>query len=106
MLRGKYFFLILILILAAVRVTMPYILMNYMSAEINKLPEYRVKIADVDMSLILGSYTLKNIQLWKLNDQSAQPFLRVSAMNISLQWSALLKGRIVAKVDILHPIIN
>ncbi len=99
-------FVTVIALLVIIRLCMPYVLLYYITQKINKIPEYKAKIADIDIHLYRGSYTIKNLQLWKINKNISVPFLKVRSIDLSVQWEPLLHGKFVAKIWIDHPIIN
>lgn len=101
-----YSFIIVILVLIAVRVALPYIALNYVTSEINKTTEYRTKIADINLYLLQGKATVIDTRVWKKNLKISDPFLSIAKVNFSIQWRALLKGKLVGKINIKHPVIN
>lgn len=88
----------LVVLLIGVRIYLPYFLIDYVEAQINKLPEYRAKIGDIDVHLYRGSYTIKDFQLWKKAKNIPVPFFEASLIDLSVQWKALLHGKLVAKI--------
>ena len=102
----RIFLLIVVISLVAARIALPYYLLRYVQAQVNKIPDYQVKIADLDVHLYRGAYTLKNIQLWKITKNIAVPFYKAKRMDFSIEWSALLHGHVVAKIMVDRPTIN
>lgn len=100
------FFIFFAALLIAIRIALPYWLLHYVENKINQLPDYRVKIADIDVHLYRGAYTIKNIQLWKITKKIPVPFYQARTMDFSIEWRALLNGSIVAKIIIQEPNIN
>jgi hypothetical protein len=92
--------------LVIMRLCLPYIIINYVTKQINKIPEYRVKIPDLDVHLWRGSYTIKGLQLWKIKNSIPVPFYKADLMDLSVEWAALFKGVLVAKIAAQHPVIN
>jgi hypothetical protein len=104
--RLKIFFIGLIIVLCAMRIALPYVLIDYVTKQINKIPEYKVHIGDLDVHLYRGSYTIKNLQLWKVTKDIPVPFFESAIIDLSIQWKALLQGSLVAKIVTEHPIIH
>jgi hypothetical protein len=102
----KIFLLSLVVILVVIRLMLPYYLLHYVERQINKIPEYRCKIADLNMNLWRGSYTLIHFQLWKITKNIPVPFFESEKIDFSVQWTTILKGKLVAKIMMDHPIIN
>jgi hypothetical protein len=104
--KPKWILLAIILVLFVFRLCLPYLIINYVENQINKIPEYRVKIEDLDVHLIRGSYTIRNLQLWKITKKIPVPFFSAETIDLSIEWSALLHGSLVGKILIDKPIIN
>lgn len=102
----KYFLLTILAALLVARLCLPYVLIHYVENQINKLPDYKVKIADLDVSLYRGSYFIKNMQLWKISKNIPVPFFKANVIDLSVQWGALLHGNFVGKIIVQHPVIN
>lgn len=105
--RIKFYYLVgIILLLVIVRISLPYFALNYVTTEINKVPEYKVKIVDLELHLIQGKAVISNMELWKKNSNIPVPFFKANVINFSIQWAALLNGRLVAKIAVDQPIVN
>ncbi|MBA3661871.1 MAG: DUF748 domain-containing protein [Gammaproteobacteria bacterium] len=102
----KFSLIVLLGLLIAFRLALPYALIQYAEHRINKIPEYRVKIRDLDVHLYRGSYTIKDIALYKVNKNIPVPFFSAKAIDLSLQWKALLHGMFVGKIKAYQPRIN
>jgi hypothetical protein len=92
--------------LIILRLCLPYILINYVTKQVNKLPDYHVQIGDLDVHLWRGSYTIKNLQLWKIRKNIPVPFFKSDILDLSVEWRALFEGSLVAKILAKHPVIN
>jgi hypothetical protein len=92
--------------LVILRLCLPYIIINYVTKQVNKIPEYRVKIPDLDVHLWRGSYTIKDLQLWKMKNSIPVPFYKAELMDLSVEWAALFHGVLVAKIVAQRPVIN
>jgi uncharacterized protein involved in outer membrane biogenesis len=95
-----------LVVLVALRLAMPYVLLRYVENRINQIPEYHVTIADLDIHLYRGSYTLKDIKLVKINKKIPVPFFSANLVDLSVQWRALLRGAFVGELMIDHPEVN
>jgi hypothetical protein len=104
--KSLYVIIGILIALVLLRIALPYILIRYVEHQVNKLPEYKVHIADLDVHLYRGSYTLKNIQLRKVNNHIPVPFFAANAVDLSIQWRPLLHGSLVAKVVAIEPVVN
>ncbi len=97
---------VLLFFLIGIRIYLPILLIDYAENRINRIPEYRVKIKDIDVHLIRGSYTIKQIALHKMNKNIPVPFFAADQLTFSIHWKALLKGAIVAEIVAENPVLN
>ncbi len=105
--QTKYIILVAILsLIVVIRLLLPYWALWYITSRINKTPNYHVKIADLKLNLLQGEVALDSVSLWKRNMSTTDPIFKVDNINFSLQWSALLKGKIVEKIIVQRPIIT
>jgi hypothetical protein len=106
--RSKTFKIIItiVIILIALRLALPYVLLHYAEYRINKIPEYHVRIGDIDVHLWRGSYTIKAIRLDKINSKIPVPFFSADAVDLAVDWRALLTGAFVAQLALDHPSVN
>jgi hypothetical protein len=102
----KIILLALATMLIIFRLCLPSILLKYIEHQINKIPEYHVQIGDLDVALYRGSYTLKHIQLWRITKNIPVPYFESETIDFSVEWSALLKGKFVAKITLQKPTVN
>ncbi|WP_313790809.1 hypothetical protein [Flagellimonas sediminis] len=65
---------ILIVLLLAFRLVLPYIVKNYVNKVLADIPGYYGHVEDIDLSLITGSYTIDRLYLNKVNAGSQFPF--------------------------------
>lgn len=93
-------------VLVALRLALPYALRSYVENRINQIPEYHASIGDIDLHLYRGSYTIKKIALAKINHNIPVPFFSAEAINLAIEWSSLLHGRFVGKIDAYEPSLN
>lgn len=87
---------IIIVLLIGFRLVLPYIVKNYVNKVLADIPGYYGHVEDIDLSLITGAYTIKQLYLNKVNADTEIPFLDFERTHISIEWSALFKGRIVS----------
>lgn len=96
----------ILLVLLIVRLSLPYFLIHYVENRINRIPEFRVKIKDLDVHLIRGSYVIKELALHKITNDVPVPFFNAERINLSVQWSALIHGALVAKIEAHKPMLH
>ena len=98
--------LALLIVMAAALSFVDEPLRAYAERELNqRLPAYIVHIGDLDLHPISLSVELEDITV-KQKDHPDPPMAAIKRMEGSLQWSALLSGRIVTDQLIEHPVIH
>lgn len=96
---------VIILVLIIGRLLLPGIVKNYVNKKLNELPGYTGHVEDIDIALIRGAYIIKQLELKKRTDPAKYPFLQIERADLSLEWGALFKGRLVGKVQLDRPVI-
>ncbi len=104
--KTRYVFIIIISVLIASRIALPYLVLWYATTEINKRPNYHVKIADLNFHLLEGKVTVVNAKLWKKDIDSKDPIFTVKHLSFSLQWRELFKGKLAVKIRANRPVIT
>ena len=97
---------ILVLVVIIVRFALPGIVKNYVNKKLNDLPGYTGHVDDIDIHLIRGAYVIEGLHLKKKTDPEKYPFLVIERADLSLEWGALFKGRLVGEVVLDKPVIN
>lgn len=78
----------------------------YAERELNRrLPAYVIQIRALDLHPLTLSLDLEDV-IVRQKDHPDPPIAAVSKLHGSLQWSALLHGRLVTDESIEHPVIH
>lgn len=93
----------IIVLLIAFRIYLPTLVKNYMNDVLADIPGYYGQVEDVDISLWRGAYQLEGLYLNKTTAKSEVPFLNFPETDISIEWRALLKGKIVSEIEMHSP---
>jgi len=102
-------YLIVAIVIAAVlviRLALPGIVKNYVNKKLNDLPGYTGHVDDIDISLLRGAYVIKGLLLKKKTDPAKYPFLAIHRTDLSIEWKAIFKGRLVGEVIMDEPVIH
>jgi hypothetical protein len=99
-------FLLLVLTLGALRVALPYAIKAYINRDLNRRPGYSGHVTDVRVSLWRGAYRLYGLEIHQLNVESPLPLFTAPETELSVLWSALIDGKVVAQVRIDAPKLN
>jgi hypothetical protein len=105
----KLVYIILILLVLAIivfRLVLPGIVKNYVNKKLNELPGYTGHVDDIHIHLIRGAYAIEGLILKKKTDPAKYPFLAIAHTDLSLEWGAIFKGRLVGKVELDQPVIH
>ena len=95
--------IILLVALIIFRIMLPGIVKRAVNKALADIPGYYGELADVDISLIRGAYVLEGLYLNKLDAETEVPFLNFPLSDISVEWKALLKGRVVCEIIMTSP---
>src|SRR5918993_3582026 len=96
-------FLVIIVIAASV---LDEPLRAYAEREVNqRLPAYTVHIGALDLHPLTLSLDLEDVVV-RQKERPDPPLAAISTIHGSLQWSALLRGRLVTDEVVDHPVIH
>ncbi|WP_373516382.1 DUF748 domain-containing protein [Pricia sp.] len=93
----------IIAILLLCRLLLPFMVKNYVNGVLADIPGYYGQVADIDIALIRGAYTIDGLYLNKVNAGSQVPYLDFEKTDISVQWKSLFDGKIVSEVIMTRP---
>ncbi len=97
---------IVIIILLIIRLFLPYFVLKYVNKKLSELNGYFGHVEDIDIALIRGAYVINHINIQKKVLETHKdkfdtiPFFSSKEIDLSIQWKALFKGRIVCEVYI------
>ncbi len=95
--------LIILLVLIAARLYLPYWLKDHVNEVLTEIPGYYGQVEDIDVSLYRGAYEIKGMYLNKMNADTQIPFLNFPSNDISIEWKSLFKGKIVSEIIMYSP---
>lgn len=94
-----------VLALIGLRLCLPILIRDYANRRLARSPDYRGRIERVGISLWRGAYRFEGVKLEKL-DGPPVAFFSCERLSVSLEWRALLRGAVVAKVHLRRPVVN
>ena len=106
--RYSYTLIIIVLLLIALiilRMQLPSIVKDYLNGKMADIGEYQGEIADVDIHLWRGAYSVDQLEITK-KDQPEVVFFKAQTIDTSVSWAALLAGKVVADVDLMNAEIH
>jgi len=100
----------IILVLVIFRLFLPYIVLRYVNNKLENLEDYYGHVEDIDIHLYRGAYVIKDMKIVKLEKTTQKkdtiPFFKTPNIDLSVEWRAIFKGRIVGEVYIESPVLN
>jgi hypothetical protein len=99
-------FLCLILLGAIGRLLLPTYVRWYVNRTLDKSPVYQGTIGDVQIQLLKGGYTIRDVQINKTTGNVPVPFFSAKKIDLHLQWSALIHGKVVGQIAMIEPQLN
>ena len=98
----------LLILLIAFRIALPYIVLEQANKRLKTMPDYYGHIDDIDIALLRGAYTIKDIYIDQKDSVTKErtPFMAADALDLSVEWRALFEGRIVGEIVMERPIVR
>lgn len=98
--------LVIVAVLLAVRLALPYLVADYVNRKLASLDSYAGRVGDIDIHLWRGAYSIDDIEISKKGAQRPVPFFRSDRVDLSVEWRSLAHGRIVSEAEFLRPQLN
>jgi hypothetical protein len=98
--------LVVVALLVAARVALPYVVRDQINKEMATLGPYRGQVADVELHLWRGAYAIKGMLIEKSSSKVPVPLFKAPQIDLSVSWHQLFHGAIVAEVIFDRPEIN
>lgn len=98
--------LVIAVILIGIRIALPFVVLKVVNNKLADLDGYRGYVKDIDLHLYRGAYIIDSIDFVKTGDSLPLPFVSVKEVDISIEWRALFKGRIVSEIILNTPALN
>lgn len=95
-----------VVLLIAFRIALPSILLKFVNRQLAEIPGYRGHVEDIDVALIRGAYKINDLKLEKLNGKIPVPFFASKTIDLSIEWKALFKGKVVGEIVVERPVLN
>jgi hypothetical protein len=98
--------LAVIVFLVVLRLCLPFIVLQYANYTLNKIPGYKAHIEDVDIAVWRGAYQINGLKIIKKGGDETLPFVDIPQIDLSIQWAALLHGRVVGEIEVTKPTLR
>ena len=103
---GGAFVVLLIAIIVALRLYLGVWALNYVNNVLHHIKGYQGSVENIHIDLYRGAYRIDKLILNKKEGTIPTPFVAIDVTDISIEWSALLHGRIVSNIKLIHPTLN
>jgi hypothetical protein len=100
------FFGILLLVLLAARVALPYVVQRMANNKLKEIPGYWGSVGDVDLGLIAAKFAVSDVKIDQVDEKKRYPLFYAEKVLLNFEWRSLLKKNIVADVGIVKPEIT
>jgi len=106
--RSKIFWILVVIaaIVVIARAMLPYWVHDYVNRKLDEMPDYDGHIADVDIHLWRGAYSLRDAEIVKTTGKVPVPFFAAPAVDLSVEWKALFDGALVGEIHFERPRMN
>ncbi len=106
--RSKLLWLLVVLALAllVVRAMLPIWVRDYVNRKLSEVEDYRGRVADVDIHLWRGAYSIHGVEIVKTSGDVPVPFFAAPTVDLSVEWKALFHGALVGEIHFEAPKIN
>ncbi|HEY0945671.1 MAG TPA: DUF748 domain-containing protein [Opitutaceae bacterium] len=96
--RTLYAAAIVVVIALAVRAAAPVLLREAINRRLAAIEGFRGTVADVDLYVWRGAYQLEDLRLTRLVNGMHEPFVAARAIDFSLAWRELFRGRVLSDI--------
>lgn len=107
--RLKYLLIVLGVLVglgALARSLMPWAVRDYVNRTLDRNPLYEGKIGPVEIHLLRGAYSIRDVRISKTTGTIPVPLFSAQRVDFSIQWDALMHGKIVGRLLIDAPQLN
>lgn len=106
--RSKILWILVILLVAAlvVRAMLPIWVRDYVNGKLSEMEDYRGHVADVDIHLWRGAYSIHVVEIKKISGHVPVPFFSAPVVDLSVEWKALFHGALVGEINFQQPKMN
>jgi len=104
--RAFWFVVAIAVVVVGLHAALPSIVLRYVNEELDGLEGYSGHVDDIDISLLRGAYQIQGVRIVKSDGRVPVPFFTANEIDISIEWSALFDGDVVAEIDVHRPMLN
>lgn len=98
--------LLLALLGVGARLALEPALLAYVNRTLDRDPGYDGRVEGITLQLWRGAYRVEGVRLDQVAAGTSSPLLELEALDLSVQWPALLNGKVVGEVELLRPVVT
>ncbi|MBB5358642.1 hypothetical protein HDE76_001858 [Rhodanobacter sp. ANJX3] len=96
----------LIVVLVALRLALPHFVLNYVNGRLANMGSYKGHVADIEIHLWRGAYSMDGVVIQNVEGKVPVPFLKAPRIDIAVSWRALTHGVVRSKIDFFDASLN
>ena len=100
------FFLLLVTALVILHFYLNAWLLDDVNRKLDHIGVYHGSVESIEVNLYRGAYQIHGLKIVKSGGHIPVPFIAVETADLSIQWSALIHGRIVSNIELVRPELN
>ena len=97
---------IIVVVLIVARLVLASVVLRYLNQRFAAMGDYQGHIADIDIHLWRGAYTLEGLTVQKVVNKAPVPLLNAPRTEIAISWTALRRGHVRARLDFFGAELN
>jgi hypothetical protein len=104
--RARWVILGVVLVLAIIRLILPFAIKRYVNHQLNTTQDYGGRIGDIHVQLWRGRYRVDQVNIFKRNGAVRAPLFSAAGVYLALEWRELFHGSVVGQVIMKQPHLN
>ena len=104
--NAGFILLLLTLVCGITRAFLPSFVRDYVNRTLDRNLLYEGRIGDVELHLLRGAYSIHDVHISQRTGNVPVPLLSAKLVDFSIQWNALLHGRVVGQFAMQDPELN
>ncbi|WP_428311731.1 DUF748 domain-containing protein [Hydrocarboniphaga sp.] len=97
---------VVVALLVLLRMALPHWVTNYLNARLATMGSYHGQVAEVDLHLWRGAYTIHQLQVVKNTGKVPLPLLKAPRTELAIRWADLARGKVVATIEFYDTELN
>jgi hypothetical protein len=98
--------IVIVALLGTARLVLPSQVRRYVNRTLDRNQLYEGRIGKVEVHLLRGAYSIRDVQISQRTGNVPVPLLAAKRIDFSVQWKALMHGRIVGQFLMREPELN